>query len=416
MGNCLKSPTSDDISLLHESQSDRASYGDGAEPDQEPPPPYQHFTCKVYLPVGSWSFLSMCLLYEQFLEIKSFCREQPRTAPRSNTALNSLSCSHCNYSPKIAKQEWEFIPIFEQVPVPVYHPTPSQTRLATQLTEEEQIRIAQRIGLIQHLPKGVYDPGRDGSEKKIRECVICMMDFVYGDPIRFLPCMHIYHLDCIDDWLMRSFTCPSCMEPMEFIALGVGFFFFFFFGKTMSTLSIHFFILLKLANEQFEKNSVVMVRCLTNYLHFKDIKTIQHSTAVPIWSLLQLSEGKELALTHLHLFTQSPSYAQEGWCDENTECRDGICNLELEVALQPWHRPSRAEGSPGSISAAQGTLSVSASTSLLSLQSQSCAETAGKEGSTCTQEALEFLLQIREGNGFCLLHEREIPTNLKPEM
>uniref|UniRef100_A0A8C0ENJ2 RING-type domain-containing protein n=1 Tax=Bubo bubo TaxID=30461 RepID=A0A8C0ENJ2_BUBBB len=37
-------------------------------------------------------------------------------------------------------------------------------------------------------------------------CVICMMDFVYGDPIRFLPCMHIYHLDCIDDWLMRSFT------------------------------------------------------------------------------------------------------------------------------------------------------------------------------------------------------------------
>lgn len=41
MGNCLKSPTSDDISLLHESQSDRASFGDGTDPDQEPPPPYQ---------------------------------------------------------------------------------------------------------------------------------------------------------------------------------------------------------------------------------------------------------------------------------------------------------------------------------------------------------------------------------------
>uniref|UniRef100_A0A3P9KXL0 RING finger protein 11 n=2 Tax=Oryzias latipes TaxID=8090 RepID=A0A3P9KXL0_ORYLA len=106
-------------------------------------------------------------------------------------------------------------PYQEQIHVPVYHPTPSQARLATQLTEEEQVRIAQRIGLIQHLPKGVYDPGRDGSEKKIRECVICMMDFVYGDPIRFLPCMHTYHMDCIDDWLMRSFTCPSCMEPVD---------------------------------------------------------------------------------------------------------------------------------------------------------------------------------------------------------
>ncbi len=57
----------------------------------------------------------------------------------------------------------------EQIHVPVYHPTPSQARLATQLTEEEQVRIAQRIGLIQHLPKGVYDPGSDGTEKKIRE-------------------------------------------------------------------------------------------------------------------------------------------------------------------------------------------------------------------------------------------------------
>uniref|UniRef100_A0A8C7CHC8 RING finger protein 11 n=1 Tax=Oncorhynchus kisutch TaxID=8019 RepID=A0A8C7CHC8_ONCKI len=99
--------------------------------------------------------------------------------------------------------------------LPVYHPTPSQARMASQLTEEEQVRIAQRIGLIHHLPKGVYDAGRDGSEKKIRECVICMTDFVYGDPIRFLPCMHIYHMDCIDDWLMRSFTCPSCMEPVD---------------------------------------------------------------------------------------------------------------------------------------------------------------------------------------------------------
>jgi len=46
-------------------------------------------------------------------------------------------------------------------------------------------------------------------------CVICMIEFVVGDCVRYLPCMHTYHSDCIDDWLMRSFTCPSCMEPVD---------------------------------------------------------------------------------------------------------------------------------------------------------------------------------------------------------
>ncbi|NWQ80452.1 RNF11 protein, partial [Columbina picui] len=132
MGNCLKSPTSDDISLLHESQSDRASYGDGAEPDQEPPPPYQGHPCQA-----------------QRLQLR-------------------LRCSDV----------W---------------------------------RLSVRL----HLSVAFWQANAETWFKKKLWCVICMMDFVYGDPIRFLPCMHIYHLDCIDDWLMRSFTCPSCMEPVD---------------------------------------------------------------------------------------------------------------------------------------------------------------------------------------------------------
>lgn len=88
----------------------------------------------------------------------------------------------------------------------------SVRRVASQLSEEEQVRMAQRMGLIQHLPTGAYD----GSSKKNRECVICMNEFLVGETIRFLPCLHVYHTVCIDDWLMRgSFTCPSCMEPVD---------------------------------------------------------------------------------------------------------------------------------------------------------------------------------------------------------
>lgn len=41
--------------------------------------------------------------------------------------------------------------------MPMYHPTPNVSRPASQLTEEEQVKIAKRIGLIQHLPTGTYD-------------------------------------------------------------------------------------------------------------------------------------------------------------------------------------------------------------------------------------------------------------------
>lgn len=49
----------------------------------------------------------------------------------------------------------------------------------------------------------------------LTRCAICMMDYCAGEPIRLLPCMHYYHLHCIDDWLMRSLTCPTCMERVD---------------------------------------------------------------------------------------------------------------------------------------------------------------------------------------------------------
>ncbi|XP_053968092.1 RING finger protein 11 [Anastrepha ludens] len=101
-------------------------------------------------------------------------------------------------------------PIYSELLQPVFFPSPSVRRPASHLTEEEQVKIAKRIGLIQHLPIGTYD-----GSTKTRECVICMVDFCVEESVRYLPCMHIYHVHCIDDWLMRSLTCPSCMEPVD---------------------------------------------------------------------------------------------------------------------------------------------------------------------------------------------------------
>lgn len=98
---------------------------------------------------------------------------------------------------------------------PMFHLAANQTREAFQLSEEEQVRTAQRLGIIAHLPKGLFQPSDQHLDKRSKECAICMMDFEFGEAVRFLPCLHTYHVDCIDAWLMRSLTCPSCLEPVD---------------------------------------------------------------------------------------------------------------------------------------------------------------------------------------------------------
>jgi hypothetical protein len=42
------------------------------------------------------------------------------------------------------------------------------------------------------------------------QCAICVEDFVVGDPVRNLPCTHLFHLSCVDRWLTMDTHCPLC--------------------------------------------------------------------------------------------------------------------------------------------------------------------------------------------------------------
>lgn len=113
MGNCLKSSGQDDISLLHDEESaDSPTTG-------EPPPPYQ-------------------------------VEKRFHILPRLITLAS------------IPRHSWRFFSFQEEAPIFI------QSQHAPHLlSEEQQIRLAQRLGLIQHLPVGKYD----GSKGKKREYV-----------------------------------------------------------------------------------------------------------------------------------------------------------------------------------------------------------------------------------------------------
>ena len=55
-----------------------------------------------------------------------------------------------------------------------------------------------------------------------KQCSICLMDFnirqkdenICGDSVVQLPCnkQHIFHTDCLKEWVTTQFTCPICRD------------------------------------------------------------------------------------------------------------------------------------------------------------------------------------------------------------
>jgi hypothetical protein len=51
----------------------------------------------------------------------------------------------------------------------------------------------------------------NNDDENKRLCQICQYDFVNGEDVRYLPCMHQFHVACVDEWLSRhDMECPVC--------------------------------------------------------------------------------------------------------------------------------------------------------------------------------------------------------------
>lgn len=55
------------------------------------------------------------------------------------------------------------------------------------------------LGIFQNKKRGNYE-----------ECVICLELMDYDDELIIIECSHIYHKDCLKQWLKKKKICPLC--------------------------------------------------------------------------------------------------------------------------------------------------------------------------------------------------------------
>lgn len=72
---------------------------------------------------------------------------------------------------------------------------------------QEAIEQSKKAHLLSGLPREKYNRERHGN---LVECELCLEDYMAGDELMRLPCMHFFHSHCVSPWLQRAYTCPVC--------------------------------------------------------------------------------------------------------------------------------------------------------------------------------------------------------------
>lgn len=88
------------------------------------------------------------------------------------------------------------------------------------MTYEELLELEEKIGnvskgldniQIKNIPIDLYKKGKYNNDK----CIICQYEYKLREKVKLLPCKHIFHPECIDEWLKNEKKCPFCKTEVN---------------------------------------------------------------------------------------------------------------------------------------------------------------------------------------------------------
>ena len=89
------------------------------------------------------------------------------------------------------------------------------------MSYEELLELEDKVGnvnkglnknIINKIPSVTF---KKGIYEDCDKCIICQEDFDYGEKVKLLNCGHIFHIECIEPWLLKEKLCPFCKSEVR---------------------------------------------------------------------------------------------------------------------------------------------------------------------------------------------------------
>ncbi|KAJ8669670.1 hypothetical protein QAD02_000929 [Eretmocerus hayati] len=140
--------------------------------------------------------------------------------PESGSTVNASN----NFGfPPFAYHPWEYPQQLSQLPPPNQNPFNQQhSDTFIHIADFRRFVCALRGGATQESIESHTFPHKyrrvkdvENKEDSIDKCTICLSEFEESEDVRRLPCMHLFHIDCVDQWLCTNSCCPICRVDIE---------------------------------------------------------------------------------------------------------------------------------------------------------------------------------------------------------
>lgn len=104
-------------------------------------------------------------------------------------------------------------------PTPINHEEEEQELTYERLLELPDVKTGLSKQELQRLSITYNFAGSSSSSSaEPQRCSICLLELLQGERVRSLPCLHVFHSPCAEEWLKESKLCPVCMKNITELA------------------------------------------------------------------------------------------------------------------------------------------------------------------------------------------------------